>query len=114
MRKGRLIDQTLVDHVVDRINEYHWTWPIVKKKLAEMLVDSMPMDVLEEITGDPQGFKEAEKVLLDYYLPNDLNSKLIFDAFSIIGEEETLYALEGLKLDEVSEPIDHPHQDENT
>lgn len=112
MDKGRLIDQDLIDHVVDRINEYNWTWPIVKKKLIEMLVDSMPMDVLERITGDPQGFKEAENVLLNYYLPNDLNSKLIFDAFSIIGEQETLYALEGLKLDEVTKP--DVNQDENT
>ena len=112
MPKSKLIDQTLVDHVVDRINEYNWTWPIVKKKLIEMLVDSMPMNVLERITGDPQGFKEAENVLLNYYLPNDLNSKLIFDAFSIIGEQETLYALEGLKLDEVTKP--DVNQDENT
>ena len=112
MDKGRLIDQDLIDHVVDRINEYNWTWPIVKKKLIEMLVDSMPMDVLERIAGDPEGFKEAENVLLNYYLPNDLNSKLIFDAFSIIGEQETLYALEGLKLDEVTKP--DVNQDENT
>ena len=112
MDKGRLIDQDLIDHVVDRINEYNWTWPIVKKKLIEMLVDSMPMDVLERIAGDPEGFKEAENVLLNYYLPNDLNAKLIFDAFSIIGEQETLYALEGLKLDEVTKP--DVNQDENT
>lgn len=112
MTKQSLDDQITIDYIVDTINLYSWTWPIVKDKLTEMIVDKMPAQVLIRLTDDPEGFKEAENILLDFYFPKDMHTRIISDAFDICGQEETLYALEGLKLDEVTKP--DVSQDENT
>ena len=99
------INLDLVDEVVDRIPE--WTWPVVKDRLVSDLVDSMPTTVLERLTGDPGGDDRAQEILDDYYASSNRNKDLIVDSFRIIGEEQTLYSLDSLQLDKITEPINN-------
>lgn len=96
------INLDLIDQVVDRIPE--WTWSVVKDRLVTDLVDSMPTTVLERLTGDPGGDDRAQEILDDYYASSDRNKDLIVDSFRIIGEEQTLYSLDSLQLDKITEP----------
>ena len=97
------INLDLIDEVVNRIPE--WTWSVVKDRLVTDLVDSMPTTVLERLTGDPGGDDRAQEILDDYYASSDRNKDLIVDSFKIIGEEQTLYSLDSLQLDKITEPI---------
>ncbi len=99
------INLDLIDEVVDRIPE--WTWSVVKDRLVTDLVDSMPTTVLERLTGNPGGDDRAQEILDDYYAPPDRNKDLIVDSFKIIGEEQTLYSLDSLQLDKITEPINN-------
>jgi|TARA_B100001250_G_C19752548_1_gene768495 hypothetical protein len=93
----------LIQQTVSLIPEH--TWPIVADQLSARIVDTMPPAVLEEITGNPTGFKQAEEILLNYYLESiEKREDLISDAFGFVGAESTLYFLEGLELDKVPEP----------
>ena len=97
------IDLDLIDQVIDRIPE--WTWSVVKDRLVTDLVDSMPTTVLERLTGDPGGDDRAQEILDDYYASPDRNKDLIVDSFKIIGEEQTLYSLDSLQLDKITQPM---------
>ena len=99
------IDLDLIDQVIDRIPE--WTWSVVKDRLVTDLVDSMPTTVLERLTGDPGGDDRAQEILDDYYASPDRNKDLIVDSFRIIGEEQTLYSLDSLQLDKITQPNDN-------
>ena len=99
------INLDLIDQVVDRIPE--WTWPIVKDRLVTSLVDAMPTTVLERLTGDPAGDDCAQEILDDYYASPDRNKDLIVDSFKIIGEEQTLYSLDSLQLNKITEPTNN-------
>jgi hypothetical protein len=97
------IDLDLIDQVIDRIPQ--WTWSVVKDRLVTDLVDSMPTTVLERLTGDPGGDDRAQEILDDYYASSDRNKDLIVDSFRIIGEEQTLYSLDSLQLDKITQPM---------
>ena len=99
------INLDLIDEVVDRIPE--WTWSVVKDRLVTDLVDAMPTTVLERLTGNPGGDDRAQEILDDYYASSNKNKDLIVDSFKIIGEEQTLYSLDSLQLDKITEPINH-------
>ena len=99
------INLDLVDEVVDRIPE--WTWSVVKDRLVTDLVDFMPTTVLERLTGDPGGDDRAQEILDDYYASSNRNKDLIVDSFRIIGEEQTLYSLDSLQLDKITEPTNN-------
>ena len=99
------INLDLIDEVVDRIPE--WTWSVVKDRLVTDLVDSMPTTVLERLTGDPGGDDRAQEILDDYYASPNRNKDLIVDSFRIIGEEQTLYSLDSLQLDKITEPTNN-------
>jgi hypothetical protein len=99
------INLDLIDQVVDQIPE--WTWTVVKDRLVAYLVDSMPTTVLERLTGNPGGDDRAQEILDDYYAPPEMNQDLIVDSFRIIGEEQTLYSLDSLQLDKITEPINN-------
>jgi hypothetical protein len=99
------INLDLVDQVVDRIPE--WTWPLVKCHLVTRLVDKMPTTILERLTGNPVGGDRAQEILDDYYAPSNMNKDLLVDLFKIIGEEQTLYSLDSLHLDKITEPTDN-------
>ena len=99
------INLDLVDDVVDRIPE--WTWSVVKDRLVTDLVDAMTTTVLERLTGDPGGDDRAQEILDNYYASPDRNKDLIVDSFRIIGEEQTLYSLDSLQLDRITEPTDN-------
>jgi hypothetical protein len=99
------IDLDFIDQIIDRIPE--WTWSVVKDRLVTDLVDSMPTTVLERLTGDPGGDDRAQEILDDYYASSDRNKDLIVDSFRIIGEEQTLYSLDSLQLDKITEPTNN-------
>ena len=99
------INLDLIDEVVDRIPE--WTWSVVKDRLVTDLVDSMPTTVLKRLTGDPGGDDRAQEILDDYYASPNRNKDLIVDSFRIIGEEQTLYSLDSLQLDKITEPTNN-------
>jgi hypothetical protein len=96
------INLDLIDQVVDRIPE--WTWTVVKNRLVTDLVDAMSTTVLERLTGNSGGDDRAQEILDDYYASFDKNKDLIVDSFRIIGEEQTLYSLDALQLDKITEP----------
>ena len=96
------INLDLVDDVVYRIPE--WTWSVVKDRLVTDLVDAMTTTILEHLTGDPGGNDRAQEILDDYYASPDRNKDLIVDSFKIIGEEQTLYSLDSLQLNKITEP----------
>ena len=106
------INLDLIDEVVDRIPE--WTWTVVKDRLVTDLVDSMPTTVLERLTGNPEGDDRAQEILDDYYAPMTRNKDLIVDSFRIIGEEQTLYSLDSLQLDKITEPVDNERTNATT
>jgi hypothetical protein len=99
------INLDLVDQVVERIPE--WTWPLVKCHLVTRLVDEMPTTILERLTGNPAGDDRAQEILDDYYAPSNMNKDLLVDLFKIIGEEQTLYSLDSLQLDKITEPTNN-------
>jgi hypothetical protein len=103
MTDSTSMDLNLIDQVVERIPPY--TWPDVRIAIITNLVDCMPSDVLERLTNDPEGFDRAEEILTSYYQNDERNSNLIEDSFRIIGEEATLYLLDGLQLDKI-QPIE--------
>lgn len=92
------VDLNLVDQVVERIPEH--TWEVVRASIVEQMVDRMPPEILERLTGDDHGYDQAEEILLGYY-EEDRNTNLISDAFNILGEENTLYLLDGMNLDQL-------------
>ena len=67
----------------------------------------MTTSILERLTGNPTGDDRAQEILDDYYASSDRNKDLIVDSFKIIGEEQTLYSLDSLQLDKITEPIDN-------
>jgi len=99
------INLDLVDDVVYRIPE--WTWFVVKDRLVTDLVDAMTTTILERLTGDPVGDDRAQEILYDYYASSDRNKDLIVDSFKIIGEEQTLYSLDSLQLEKITEPTNN-------
>jgi hypothetical protein len=99
------INLDLIDQIIDRIPE--WTWTVVKDRLVTDLVDAMPTTVLERLTGDPGGDDRAQEILDDYYASSDRNKDLIVDSFRIIGEEQTLYSLDSLQPDKITEPTNN-------
>ena len=99
------INLDLVDDVVECIPE--WTWSVVKDRLVTDLVDAMTTTILERLTGNPTGDDRAQEILDDYYASSDRNKDLIVDSFKIIGEEQTLYSLDSLQLDKITEPTNN-------
>jgi hypothetical protein len=98
------IDLDLIDRVVERIPT--WTWDAVKQHLVTAIVDAMPAAVIERLTGNKANNHRAQEILDDYYAPPDMNNDLIVDSFKILGEEQTLHALDALQLDKITEPND--------
>jgi hypothetical protein len=93
------VDLNLVDDVVARIPSH--TWDVVRNAIIIDMVDRMPPEVLERLTNDDHGYDQAEEILMAYYIEEERNTNLIADAFNILGEENTLYMLDGLNLDQI-------------
>ena len=94
------VNQELVDEVVSRIPKH--TWDDVKATLITHIVDSMPSEVLINLTDDPEGFEKAEEFLYGYYEDPKRYQALIKDAFQIFGEEYVLVLLDSMQLDKIS------------
>ena len=105
MTEDQLIDLDLVNQVLEHIPRFAWT--VVRDAIITNLVDSMPSDVVERLTGDPKNLDRADEILQDYYKPNERKCNLIEDAFKILGEENTMYLLDGLQLDKLVPPDDN-------
>ena len=95
------IDSELIDKVLAMIppDVTHLVIPA----LVGSLIDAMPSNVLESLTGDPLGFDKAEDILMSYYQGNDALHNLIQDSFKILGSENTLYLLDAMQLDKYME-----------
>jgi hypothetical protein len=102
MTEDQFIDLDLVNQVLEHIPRFAWT--VVRDAIITNLVDSMPSDVVERLTGDPENFERADEILQDYYKPDERKFNLIEDAFKLLGEETTLYLLDGLQLDKLVPP----------
>ncbi len=93
----------LIQETVSLIPEH--TWPVVIDKLSAKIVGKMPSEVLEDLTGDPEGFEKAEKILLGFYLQSkEKREDIICDSFGFVGAETILYYLDGLELDKIPAP----------
>jgi hypothetical protein len=103
MTNSNEIDLDLINQVVERIPP--GTWPNVREAIVASLVDNMPSNVTEHLTGDPTNFEKAEEILSSYYADGERNLNLIQDAFQILGEETTLYLLDSLQLDKIKDCI---------
>jgi hypothetical protein len=102
------INLDLVDQVVERIPA--WTWDAVKQHLVTAIVDAMPTAVIEQLTGNKVNDYRAQEILDDYYAQSDKNNDLIVDSFRILGEEQTLHALDSLQLDKITQPTNETEQ----
>jgi hypothetical protein len=105
MTEDQLIDNDLIDRVLDHIPRFAWT--VVRDAIITNLVDSMPSWVVEQLTGDPENFDRADEILQDYYNSDERKFNLIEDAFKILGDENTMYLLDGLQLDKLVPPVDN-------
>ena len=101
MTDSNMIDLNLVQQVVDRIPDH--TWVDARIAIITNVVDRMPDEVLERLTNNPYDYEKADEILSAYYT-DERNFNLIEDAFNILGEETTLYLLDGLQLDKI-QPI---------
>jgi hypothetical protein len=102
---NKAINLDLVDLICDNIPD--WTWTVVKEQLIDAMVDVMPTQILEQLTGDPLGDERALEILDDYYRSNETNKDLIIDAFKILGEDQTTYLLDALQLDKIQQPTNN-------
>ena len=102
------INLDLIDQVVERIPT--WTWDAVKQHLVTAIVDAMPTAVIEHLTGNKANDYRAQEILDDYYALPDMNNDLIVDSFKILGEEQTLHALDALQLDKITQPTNETTQ----
>jgi len=105
MTENQLIDHDLIDQVLEHIP--HFAWTVVRDAIITNLVDCMPSDVVERLTGDPENFDRADEILQDYYKLDERKFNLIEDAFKLLGEENTMYLLDGLQLDKLVPPDDN-------
>ena len=101
-----LVDLDLVDKVVELIPPI--TWDSVITGIITQIVDGMPSDILQKLTGSFDDFDRAEQILHDYYRSEDKDNKeLIIDAFKMLGAENTLYFLDSLQLDKYAEFLEN-------
>lgn len=98
------IDLDLVNQIMAYIPQ--WTWPLVKDALIEKIVDSMPWEVLQKLTGDPDNFDRAEEILHDHYVMPDSGFELLLDSIQILGLEYVVAVLDAMELDKFKEPTD--------
>lgn len=97
------IDTELVRQTMEVIPEH--TWPVVIDKLSEQIVDAMPSEYIQRLTGDPLGFERAEEILLHFYLESkEKREDIICDSFGFVGAETILHYLDGLELDKIPTP----------
>lgn len=104
MSNNDVIDLDLVDKVHALIPEH--THQDVCDALITNMVDNMPSTVLEKLTGDFEGFDQAESILHSYYEETADFKELLIDCFKIFGEENTLYLLDSMQLDKRPKPQD--------
>lgn len=111
MQEAQTIDLDLVDQVIEHIPS--WTWEDVKQAIITNIVDCMPSDILEKLTGSYEDFDKAEEILRDYYKLPELKKDLIVDAFKLVGVENTVYLLDALQLDKRPNPAAHIDSTDN-
>jgi len=76
------------------------TWDRVIEALVDILVNYMPCNILERLTGEPEGFDKATNMLLNYYSQDShMRLELIQDCLSIIPDHVVLSHLDQLHLD---------------
>ena len=99
-----IINNDLINKIMDHVP--HWTWSVVRDRLIEVFVDNMTSDVLERLTGSPDGFDEAEELLRNHYVMPGEERDLLIDATKILGIQYVVDILDRLELDKYQEPTD--------
>jgi len=94
------IDLDLVDKIIEHIPPN--TWEFVKSSVIEYFVDNMTSNVLNKLTGEPDGFEKAESILHNYYEMPEMSNELITDLIQIAGIENTVNLLDRMDLEKVS------------
>lgn len=90
------VNLELVNQVVELIPEDAWS--LVKSTIIDLFLSYMTTDILQKLTGKPDDFDTAERILIDYYEPDSSRHDLITHAFQILGTEETIDVINGLEL----------------
>ncbi len=104
MSHAESIDLDLIDKIVDLIPAY--TWETVRTAIVTNIVDNMPGDVVNNLTGSYDDFDKAEEILYDYYALPEKQAELICDGFRILGQEATVYLLDSLQLNKIQPPTE--------
>lgn len=95
----------LADKIVALVPEH--TWSVVKEKVIEHLVDAMPSAVLRNLTGKPDDFDAADKILNDYYVMPDQKKDLILDALKVLGADYVTHVLDSMQLNKIQPTEEH-------
>lgn len=91
--------------IVERIPAH--TWDVVIEAMVDMLVDFMPCNILERLTGEPEGFEKATNILLNYYSQDShMCTELFQDCLSIIPDHVVLSHLDQLHLESIPPSTD--------
>jgi len=93
MPKLNSVDIDLANQIVDVITIHH-AWPAVREYLIEKIIDEMPADIMQKLTGTRDDYDQAEKFLTEYYDSTERHLTLILDAFQIFGTTQTCYYLD--------------------
>jgi hypothetical protein len=90
-----IVDCELSKQICDLIaDDQH---ELVLNKLVPLFIDYAPTKFLEGLTGDPEGYSQAEEMLTDWYQQQTLVT-LIEDAMRLLGKTELCYSLDSLNL----------------
>lgn len=89
------VDVDLSKQICDLITEEQHER--VRQKLVPIFVDFAPITFLQGLTGDPEGYDQAEEILRDWYKEQPFNV-LIEDAMRLIGKTDLCYSLDSLNL----------------
>jgi len=93
MPKLNSVDIDLANQIVDVITIHH-AWPAVREYLIEKIIDEMPADIMQKLTGTRDDYDQAEKFLTEYYDSTERHLTLILDAFQILSTTQTCYYLD--------------------
>jgi hypothetical protein len=94
MTQTQPIDLDLVDQIVNLIPNDKWD--LVRQTVVEKIVDNMPSEILQKLTGSCDDFDQAEERLSNFYA--DETHEVIIDFINIIGLETSIQILDNLNL----------------
>lgn len=95
MNSDYIVDCELSKQIYDLIPKEQYEQ--VRNKLVPLFIDYAPTTFLEGLTGDPEGYSQAEEILNDWYEKQNF-LVLIEDGMRLLGKTELCYSLDSLNL----------------